>query len=126
MHLLVPRSRSSAKVKVKYKGYISQQMAVLGALVFYKQMGFFVGFFFFFFLLKSKPSLGCIQELYCLVCLSVHVLVSQPLFCRHYFPITSGTISLKLHKNIHYQAKMCISHSDRSLIWIGRTITCIY
>ena len=27
MHLLVPRSRSSAKVKVKYKGYISQKMA---------------------------------------------------------------------------------------------------
>ena len=25
-HLLVPRSRSSAKVKVKYKGYISQKM----------------------------------------------------------------------------------------------------
>ena len=31
MHLLVPRSRSSAKVKVNYKGYISQKMAVSGA-----------------------------------------------------------------------------------------------
>ena len=30
MHLLVPRSRSSAKVKVKCKGYISQIMAVSG------------------------------------------------------------------------------------------------
>ena len=33
MHLLVPRS--SAKVKVKYKGYISQKMAVSGAFVFF-------------------------------------------------------------------------------------------
>ena len=35
MHLLVQRSRSSAKVKVKYIGYISQKMAVLGAFVFF-------------------------------------------------------------------------------------------
>ena len=40
MHLLVPRSRSSAKVKVKYKGYISQKMAVLGAFMFYKHILF--------------------------------------------------------------------------------------
>ena len=40
MHLLVPGSRSSAKVKVKYKGYISQKMAVLGALVFHKHILF--------------------------------------------------------------------------------------
>ena len=32
-HLLVPRSRSSAKVKVKYQGYVSQKMGVLGAYV---------------------------------------------------------------------------------------------
>ena len=31
-HLLVPRSRSSAKVTVKYKGYISQKMAVWGGI----------------------------------------------------------------------------------------------
>ena len=36
MHLLVPRSRSSAKVMVKYKGYISQKMTVSGAFVFHK------------------------------------------------------------------------------------------
>ena len=36
MHLVVPGSRSSAKVKVKYKGYISQKMAVSGAFVFQK------------------------------------------------------------------------------------------
>ena len=40
MHLLVPQSRSSAKVKVKYKGYISQKMAVLGAFVFHKHILF--------------------------------------------------------------------------------------
>ena len=42
MHLLVPRSRSSAKVKVKYKGYITQKMAVSGAFVFYKHILFTV------------------------------------------------------------------------------------
>ena len=41
MHLLVPKSRSSAKVKVKYKDYISQKMAVLGAFVFHKHIFFF-------------------------------------------------------------------------------------
>ena len=40
MHLLVPRSRSSAKVKVKYKGYISQKMAISGAFVFHKHIVF--------------------------------------------------------------------------------------
>ena len=32
MHLLVQRSRSSAKVKVRYKGYISQKMAISGGI----------------------------------------------------------------------------------------------
>ena len=40
MHLLVPRSRSSAKVKVKYKSYISQNMAVPGAFMFHKHILF--------------------------------------------------------------------------------------
>ena len=40
MHLLVPISRSSAKVKVKYKGYISQKMAISGAFVFHKYILF--------------------------------------------------------------------------------------
>ena len=40
MHLLVPRSRSSAKIKRKYKGYISQKMAVSGAFVFHKHILF--------------------------------------------------------------------------------------
>ena len=31
-HLLLTRSRSSAKVKVKYKGYISQKKAVSGGI----------------------------------------------------------------------------------------------
>ena len=45
MHLLVPRSRSSAKVKVKYKGYISQKMALSGAFVFHKHVFFLETFF---------------------------------------------------------------------------------
>ena len=36
IHLLVPRSRSSAKVKVKYTGYISQEMAISEAFMFHK------------------------------------------------------------------------------------------
>ena len=32
MHLLVPTSRSSAKVKVKYKGYISQKNGRFGGI----------------------------------------------------------------------------------------------
>ena len=39
-HLLVPRSRSSTKVKVKYQGHVSQKMGVSGALVFYKHVLF--------------------------------------------------------------------------------------
>ena len=39
-HRLVPRSRSSAKVKVKYHGHVSQKMGVSGALVFYKHIFF--------------------------------------------------------------------------------------
>ena len=33
MHLLVPKSRSSAKVKVKYKGYISQNNGRFGGIL---------------------------------------------------------------------------------------------
>ena len=32
MHLLVPRSMSSAKVKVKYKGYVSQKIGRFGGI----------------------------------------------------------------------------------------------
>ena len=39
-HLLVPRSKSSAKVKVKYQGHVSQKMDVSGALVFHKHIWF--------------------------------------------------------------------------------------
>ena len=37
-HLLVARSRSSAKVKVKYQGHVFQEMGVSGALVFHKHI----------------------------------------------------------------------------------------
>ena len=44
-HLLV--SRSSATVKVKYQGHVSQKIGVSGALVFHKLI---LGFFFLYFL----------------------------------------------------------------------------
>ena len=37
-HLLLPSSRSSAKVNVKYQGHVSQKMGVLGALEFHKHI----------------------------------------------------------------------------------------
>ena len=40
-HLLVPRSRSSAKVKVKYLSLISRKMAVSGALEFHTHILFY-------------------------------------------------------------------------------------
>ena len=48
MHLLVPRSRSCAKVKVKCKGYTSQKMAVSGAFMFHKHILFFLQLSFFY------------------------------------------------------------------------------
>ena len=45
---MVPRSRSSAKVKVKYQGHVSQKKSVSGALVFHKHILF--NYFF------SKPE----------------------------------------------------------------------
>ena len=43
-HLLVPRSRSSAKVKVKYQDHVSQKMGVSGTLVFHKHILFPLAF----------------------------------------------------------------------------------
>ena len=40
-HLLVPGSRSSAKVKVKYQGHVPQKMGVSGAFMFQKHILFF-------------------------------------------------------------------------------------
>ena len=39
-HLLAPSSRSSAKIKVRYQGRVSQKMGVSGALVFHKHLVF--------------------------------------------------------------------------------------
>ena len=59
-HLLVPRSRSFAKVKVKYQGHVSQKMRVSEALVFHKHILFLIVFFFFLILLFLV-----IDDLYC-------------------------------------------------------------
>ena len=37
-HLLVPGSRSSAKVKVKYEGHVSKKMAISGGLLFHRHI----------------------------------------------------------------------------------------
>ena len=42
--LQLPRSRSSAKVRVKYQGHVSQKMVVSGALVFHKHILFVLKF----------------------------------------------------------------------------------
>ena len=66
MHQLVPRSRSSAKVKVKYKGYISQKMSVSGAFMFHKHI-----------LLSLCPVMGSFWEhiVFAMsVCMSICVL----------------------------------------------------
>ena len=59
-HLLVPRSRSSAKVKVKYQGHVSQKMGVSGALVFHKHIVFLKGFM----LLTVFKSRDCVVKYY--------------------------------------------------------------
>ena len=43
-HLLIPRSRSSANVRVKYQGHVSQKMGVSGAIVFHKHILFSIYF----------------------------------------------------------------------------------
>ena len=44
-HLLVPRSRSSAKVKVKYQDHVSQKIGASGVLVFHKHILFLLRIF---------------------------------------------------------------------------------
>ena len=39
-HLLVPGTRSSAKIKVTYQGHVSQKIGVSGTLVFNKHILF--------------------------------------------------------------------------------------
>ena len=55
---LVPRSRSSAKVKVKYQGHVSQKMGVSGALVFHKHIFVSISYYVF----KRRISQGHLEE----------------------------------------------------------------
>ena len=62
-HLLV--SRSSAKVKVKYLGHVSQKMGVSGALVFHKHILFpFPSMFSKGIFLKVIKSPDCVVKNY--------------------------------------------------------------
>ena len=61
-HLLVPRSMSSAKVKVKYQGHVSQKMGVSGALVFHKHILFHNVIY------SIKDKVNNLNHLYVVVC----------------------------------------------------------
>ena len=84
-HLLVPRSMSSAKVKVRYQGHVSQKMGVSGALVFHKHILFLIcvshG-------LKDSEFFGKIYNFIMLLCtytvlmLYESLFTKQPRFCR--------------------------------------------
>ena len=56
-HLLVPRSGSSAKVKVKYQGHVSQKMGVSGAFVFHKHILFYNVFYSLIPLVRQNAAL---------------------------------------------------------------------
>ena len=59
---LVPRSRSSAKVKVKYQGHVSQKMGISGAFMFNKHILFFFFFFLFTFSLLSIDASNLLRS----------------------------------------------------------------
>ena len=59
---LVPRSRSSAKVKVKYQGHVSQKMGVSGALVFHKHILFYSVF------LPFKDKFNVLSDSWFVIC----------------------------------------------------------
>ena len=110
-HLLVPRSRSSAKVKVKYQGHVSQKMGVSGALVFHKHILFF---FFKFGLLKIKIRLNKIARIY------IIFLFRQPFNCLPNDK-KEDLIKLKAFADDKFNvAYMMISVSDREENIVGK------
>ena len=64
MHLLVPRSRPSAKVKVIYKGCISQKMAVSGAFMFHEHILFYFSNYLLFTLAFSRNATSALSALW--------------------------------------------------------------
>ena len=76
-HLLVPRSRSSAKVKVKYEGHVSQKMGVLGALVFHKHILFVICLLSLYTMAKAKEVIEMNLAMLDILCFSVEVISTQ-------------------------------------------------
>ena len=86
MHLLVPRSRSTAKGKVKYKGYISQKIAISGSFVFHKHI-----------LFLAPLAIG--QRAYVMVCCPSWVRVLT-FSLNIFFSETTNRILMKFHRNV--------------------------
>ena len=104
MHLLVPRSRSFAKVKVKYKGYISQKMAISGAFVFHKHILFFF-FCCFFIAYFCQITGGGIKSLTDLIVFEIKenkVIAGDQhflLFLQYFLPIRKRIFVFELYKS---------------------------
>ena len=110
-HLLMSRSRSSAKVKVKYQGHVSQKIGVSGALVFHKHILFlgwskymvvwlkFNDSFFFFNVLIFSSAVFGENPSYC-YSLCVFLVVQKLTFCN-ISAITEDN-NLKLGGCAHY------------------------
>ena len=76
-HLLVPRSRSSAKVKVKYQGHVSQKMGVSAALVFHKRILFIICLLSLYRMAKANEVIEMNLAMLDILCFSVEVISTQ-------------------------------------------------
>ena len=76
-HLLVPRSRSSAKVKVKYQGHVSQKMGVSGAVEFHKHILFVICLLSLYTIAKANEVIEMNLAMLDILCFSVEVLSAQ-------------------------------------------------
>ena len=76
-HLLVPKSRSSATVKVKYQGHVSQKMGVSGALVFHKHILFVICLLSLYTMAKTNEVIEMNLAMLDILCFSVKVINVQ-------------------------------------------------
>ena len=76
-HLLVSRSRSSAKVKVKYQGHVSQKMGVSGALVSHKHILFIICLLSLYRMAKANEVIVMNLAMLDILCFSVEVISVQ-------------------------------------------------
>ena len=76
-HLLVPRSRTSAKVDVKYQGHVSQKMGVSGAVEFHKHILFVICLLSQYTIAKANEVIEMNLALLDILCFSVEVVSVQ-------------------------------------------------